>query len=515
MGDRSKELQQLDDRLKFLGLDDASRSLLSSLQPLVTQSIGAALDTFYQRVRSTPETMRFFSNESHITGAKNLQARHWEIITSGRLDENYVKGVTAIGMAHARIGLEPRWYIAGYALVLEQLIHATMEKHWPSMFGKGKAKNLASEISIIVKAALLDMDYAISVYLDELARQRQQAEAARKKGEDEQQLALGELGKVLTLLSKGDLEARLPDGLPENYVSMVGDYNESIETLRGSISLVRRAAEQILQSSKSISEATQELSGRTEQQAASVEESSAALHELSESVTSTAQGARSAAGVASETLNVVKSSGAVVSDAVNAMGAIEKSSLEIAKIITVIDEIAFQTNLLALNAGVEAARAGEAGRGFAVVAQEVRELAQRSASAAREIKSIIAESSTQVQTGVALVNRSGESLTKITERIMELESIISGIASASSEQSSGLSEVSAAIGSVDTITQQNATMVDKTSGQIDDLTQEVERLTEALRGFKSRDAARLAQRNDGPERRGRTAYGAQRSPHAA
>jgi methyl-accepting chemotaxis protein len=505
------QMHELHERLEFLGLDSVALSRLKALQPMIGDSIGPALDVFYKKVRSTPQTARFFSGDSHIAGAKGLQSKHWGVIASGNLNADYVKGVTTIGKTHARIGLEPRWYIAGYALVLEQLIHTTLSKRWPSMFGKKKTGELAAEVSVIVKSALLDMDYAISVYLDELDRRRQEAEVARSQAELEQKNALAELSGILALLSAGDLESRLPGGLPENYRGMVSNYNEAAETLRQSMGTVRNVAEDILRSSKALAAATHELSGRTEQQAASVEESSAALHELSESVVSTARGARNAANVAGDTLTVAKSSGEVVSQAVEAMGAIEKSSVEISKIISVIDEIAFQTNLLALNAGVEAARAGEAGRGFAVVAQEVRELAQRSASAAREIKAIIAQSSTQVQAGVALVNRSGESLENITSRIIELEAIITGIAAAASEQSSGLSGISGAIGSVDTITQQNATMVDKTSAQINQLTSDVESLTQTLRGFKTGEAGGL---QSGARRTGGQ-YGLSRQPAAA
>lgn len=488
-------------RLEFLGLDEGQKTLLKSLQPLVGDAIGPALDAFYKKVKSTPETARFFREDAHMNAAKGRQASHWDVISAGKLDEDYVASVTTIGKTHARIGLEPRWYIAGYALVLEQLIHATMSKHWPGMFGRSKSGDLASEISVIVKAALLDMDYAISVYLEAQAEQREEVERAQKQAEAEQQIALKELGRVLGLLSGGDLEARIPAGLPENFTGMVDNYNASVETLRKSIAMVRLAAQQILGSSQQISHATDDLSQRTEQQAASIEESSAALHELAESVTSTAQGARKAANVTVEALSVAQSSGAVVSEAVAAMGAIERSSAEISKIISVIDEIAFQTNLLALNAGVEAARAGEAGRGFAVVAQEVRELAQRSANAAKEIKTIISQSSSQVQTGVALVNKSGESLGDIVDRVQELDSIIQGIAAAAGEQSSALSEISSAIGSMDTITHQNATMVDRTSHQIADLTSEVERLTIALKGFKSRDPNRDAQNLGRDDRR--------------
>jgi methyl-accepting chemotaxis protein len=488
-------------RLDFLGFGDAEKALLKSLQPMVRECIGGALDVFYKKVKETPETAHFFREDAHMNAAKGRQASHWEVISTGVLDDDYVKSVTTVGKTHARIGLEPRWYIAGYALVLENLIHATMSRRWPGLFGKSKADGLASEIAVIVKAALLDMDYAISVYLEALSEQREQAEAARRNAEAEQQVALKELGRVLDLLSQGDLETRLPPGMPENFTGMVKDYNNSVEALRQSISTVRLAAQQICGTSQEISKATADLSRRTEQQAASIEESSAALHELSESVSITAKGARKAADVTGDALSVARSSGTIVSEAVAAMGGIERSSAEIAKIISVIDEIAFQTNLLALNAGVEAARAGEAGRGFAVVAQEVRELAQRSANAAKEIKTIIAESSNQVQTGVSLVNRSGESLGDIVQRVQELDKIIRGIAAATGEQSAGLAEVSSAIGDMDTITQQNASMVDKTSQQIANMSVEVQRLSEALQGFRSRDPDKAAPHMGANERR--------------
>ncbi|WP_137153788.1 globin-coupled sensor protein [Rhizobium sp. FKL33] len=493
MTSSTQQTTPLRQRLDFLGVDGAAQKELQKLAPVVSDLIGPALDKFYAKVRANPETARFFKNESHISGAKSAQAKHWGIITSGALDEAYVNGVTAIGKAHARIGLEPRLYIAGYALVLEQLIHGVVARKQGGFF-KSKDKSVADDISLIVKAALLDMDYAISVYLDELAAQRERAERERAIAEAEQSDALRKLGHMLEMLSAGDLQARFGHDMPEKFGAMANNYNNAVEALRHSMENVRVAAQQILDGAQEIAKATNDLSGRTEQQAASIEQSSAALHELSENVTSTASGARNASAVAKETLGVVKTSGATVLEAVAAMSALEKSSTEISKIITVIDEIAFQTNLLALNAGVEAARAGEAGRGFAVVAQEVRELAQRSANAAKEIKGIIAESSNQVQTGVALVNRSGESLGDITSRIVELTKIISDIASAADEQSSGLKEVSAAISSLDTITQQNAGMVEKSSGEVRTLAAEVERLNGVLDEFKTGEPTWSARR---------------------
>jgi methyl-accepting chemotaxis protein len=478
----------LNERLAFIGIDAEAKQTLGDLQGDIAASIGPALDVFYDSVRKVPHLMQFFSNEGHLQGAKQAQVQHWKHLAAGTFDENYVAGVTAVGRAHARIGLEPRWYIGGYAVLIEQLVIAIMKQRWPSRFGRGaKSEKLATQVSVVVKSALLDMDYAISVYLQILEDERRKSEIKRIQVEKEQALALEALATVLKSLSAGNLEAKIPPGQPDNFVAMAQSYNDAVENLRRSIDQVRMASEDILRSTGEIATATDNLAERTEQQAAGVEESSAALHELTESVTSTAKGAQLAANVVAETLTVAHSSGAVVTEAVGAMSEIEKSSSEISKIIGVIDEIAFQTNLLALNAGVEAARAGDAGRGFAVVAQEVRELAQRSAGAAREIKGIIQRSSSQVDNGVRLVNRSGESLTLIVDKVRDLNTIVADIARAAAEQSVGLREINEAIASMDTITQQNAGMVERTSEETRSLGNDVEKLTMALRGFQTRD----------------------------
>lgn len=483
--------RELEKRLAFIGLDDQARKALRTLSPVIREAMDAGLDSFYAKVAAVPETAAFFRNDQHMKSAKSRQLDHWGIVSSGEYDVRYVEGVQKIGATHARIGLEPRWYIGGYGLLLEQMIHAVADKRWPSRFGRSRSKELAVEISSIVKAAILDMDYSISVYLEKLEEQRQQAENARLAVEKEQTEALVALTRALEALSKGDLESRMPGDLAAGFQNMVNDYNAAAENLRVALSTVRHAAEKILGSTGSIAEAADDLARRTEQQAAGLEESTAALQELTGNVGVTAKGAKQASDVVGQALKEAQVSGEVVTKAVSAMGAIEKSSDEISKIIGVIDEIAFQTNLLALNAGVEAARAGEAGRGFAVVAQEVRELAQRCGKAAQEIKSLISQSSTQVQTGVGLVNEAGGALDKIIGRIVEINGIVSGIATAAESQSGGLREVSAAIINMDQITQQNAGMVEHTSHQTETLRDEVERLVTALRGFRTRSEARL------------------------
>lgn len=481
--------QTLQDRLDFIGIDDAARQRLQSLSSIVERSIGPALDTFYTKVRETPETAAFFSDESHLQSAKSRQVNHWGIIAAGAFGDNYVNGVNKVGMAHARIGLEPSWYIGGYGLIIEQLIASVLAEKWPELNKKNKTTSdeTAADIAVLVKSALLDMDYAISVYLKALADERERARAERRKAETDRQMALDALANALSELATGDLEVRLSDDIPDEFVEMAHSYNQAVESLRVTLQSSRRTSEKIVDGISKITEATGELSDRTVKQAASLEQSSAALHELTESVRSAAESSENASSIVSGAQADARTSGELVANAVTAMGEIEKSSDQIARIIGVIDEIAFQTNLLALNASVEAARAGDAGRGFAVVAQEVRALAQRSADSAREIKQLISDSQGHVNQGVSIVGQTGEALSKIINRIEEIAGIVTQIANQSREQSIGLDEVSTAINDMDQITQHNSSMAENTSEAMNTLNDEARHMAAEMARFKVRD----------------------------
>lgn len=227
------------------------------------------------------------------------------------------------------------------------------------------------------------------------------------------------------------------------------------------------------------------MAARTEQQAAALEESSASLHQLTQSVAATAKTAVEASETVINVKTDINDAEVVMNEALASMSGIESSSKQVSNTVAIIDEIAFQTNLLALNAGVEAARAGEAGKGFAVVAQEVRELAQRCSSAAKEIAELIKNSGKQIEQGVIHVTKTSESLTKFVADVEDVNVIIGRITTSASEQSTALTEINSAVENLDQITQQNAGMVEETTAATAALSEEVAELVKAMSGFKT------------------------------
>ena len=286
------------------------------------------------------------------------------------------------------------------------------------------------------------------------------------------------------ILASGDLTVRMDEKLAPEFETIRHNFNTSVQALEDTIGNVVQAVYAIRSGLGEISTASNDLARRTEQQAASLEETVAALGEVTRGVNDTADGAKTAQKNINVASDDAEKGGQVVARAIAAMTEIQNSSSKIGNIISVIDEIAFQTNLLALNAGVEAARAGEAGKGFAVVAQEVRELAQRSAQAAKEIKTLISMSSTQVGSGVQLVQDTGSSLGKIVEQVLGMSHTIGHMASSASEQAVSLREVSSAADQMDKVTQQNAAMVEETTAAAQSLTQETEALADMVSRFK-------------------------------
>lgn len=478
--------EQLAERLQFMKFDARSRDLLRELRPLLNRAMGAALEVFYAQVRATPQIRGLFRDDKHIDTAKRLQATHWDTLASAQFDEAYTKAVLTIGKTHARIGLEPRWYIGGYALMTDALIRALISDRESSLYKRitHSPAELGEAVSVLVRAVLIDMDLAISTYLDSLQESRQKAEETRAENSRQQMQALASFSESLSQMAAGNLMARLDSDLGPDFEDLKRDFNTTAEQLQNVIAAVLSSMRIIESGNSELAHASDDLARRTEQQAASLEQTTAALSQITEGVKTTTDGVAHARKVAETATKDAAHTSAVVSRSKVAMEEIQSATAKIGQITEVIDEIAFQTNLLALNAGVEAARAGDFGRGFAVVATEVRSLAQRASQSAKDIKVLIDHATTSVAEGATLVASTDDALARFVLQVKEINSIIGGIADTAQDQTTGLSEVNLAVGDLDRATQQNAAMVEEATAATQSLAQETGKLSQHLGFFK-------------------------------
>ncbi|UCV24990.1 chemotaxis protein [Ferribacterium limneticum] len=304
--------------------------------------------------------------------------------------------------------------------------------------------------------------------------------------------AIGEIANLLSRVADGDLTQTLTSTYQGTFGRLRDDANQTVTKLRNLVGEIQLSAQAINTAAKEIASGNHDLSGRTEEQASSLEETASSMEELTSTVKQNADNARQANELAGAAQKVADKGGEVVGQVVNTMSAIHQSSSKIADIIGVIDGIAFQTNILALNAAVEAARAGEQGRGFAVVATEVRNLAQRSAAAAKEIKGLISDSVEKVETGNKLVDQAGRTMEEVVASIKRVAKIMGDIADASNEQSAGIEQVSFAVNQMDEVTQQNAALVEQAAAAAESLEEQAHQLAMTVSVF------RIAERKEAP-----------------
>ncbi len=309
---------------------------------------------------------------------------------------------------------------------------------------------------------------------------------------------LGRLDRTVNAMrevasGEGDLTRQLPTDGQDELAELARAFNSFLGNMHGVVAGVRAHAERVARASSELQDASATISSSAQTQASSLEETSATLQQMTSTVRQNADSAAQANQLADGAREVAEKGGRVVGDAVRAMREIHESSRKIADITTTIDEIAFQTNLLALNAAVEAARAGEQGRGFAVVASEVRNLAQRSASAAREIKDLIDDSVKKVESGAELVNRSGSTLGDIVTSVKRVTDIVAEITAASREQSSGVDEVNRAVAQMDRATQSNAAQTEELSATANHLADQARQVLDMVRRFRLAEGAGRAE----------------------
>jgi methyl-accepting chemotaxis protein len=460
------KISELTERLEYYGLK-AHDPDYQGVSRLIGRAMEGTLEGFYREVNSRDELARKFTDGASMERARRAQAKHWQSAFTDGLDETFLKRSNHIGSVHAKIGLEPKWYVGSYARILDDLITQLVAPGWKRFLPWKRAE--ARRMAALVKVSLLDMDIALSSYFFDIN--------SKVSSLNE------ELGKALEKMASGKLNID-PVDLPVEYAAVARDFNSTIASLHQTISTVIDGVSAITTGSSEIRMASDDLARRTEEQAANLEETAAAVTQIAHRVRETRETANNARGTIKEANARAIQGSKIVAEAGTAMGQIAQSSGEITNIIGVIDSIAFQTNLLALNAGVEAARAGESGKGFAVVASEVRALAQRCSDAADEIKSLITGTSVHVSSGVDLVKSSGESFELIVQSVAELMTSIEAIANSTEEQAESISQIDTVVGDLDRSTQQNAAMAEECTAAASSLAREADNLYSTVNVFE-------------------------------
>jgi methyl-accepting chemotaxis protein len=372
------------ERLRFIDYHDADAAALKQFRPVLEANVAKILTKFYGHVEGYPHLIEMFHGQAGIDHARSAQAKHWLSMFEGGFDQSYVERVRRIGKTHERIGLEPRWYVAGYALALGELMALVTETY------RKKPAEGAVAAKAIIKAVMLDMDYAISVYIDE-----GKANNAKKLN-------------------------GLADGFEASVLKVVDGVGQSAETMKGAANTMAKTAEETQRQTTVVAAAAEEASTNVQTVASAAEELSSSIHEISRQVSHASQIAQKAVSQAQETNVLVKQ--------------LAEAGQKIGSVVNLIQAIAGQTNLLALNATIEAARAGEAGKGFAVVASEVKSLANQTAKATGDIAA-------QVNAIQEATKHSVESLGRIAKTIEEISGISAGIASAVEEQGAATQEI--------------------------------------------------------------------------
>ena len=355
------------------------------------------------------------------------------------------------------------------------------------------------EVAMIVESAAMG-DFTVRMELKGKSGFFLQLGEAINKLMQTSEVGLNEVVRVLGALSRGDLTEKITNEYSGTFGQLKDDSNSTVEKLKEIVGQIKDATDTINTAAREIAAGNSDLSQRTEEQASSLEETASSMEELTSTVKQNAENAKQANQLAIGASDVASKGGAVVGQVVTTMDSINESSRKIVDIISVIDGIAFQTNILALNAAVEAARAGEQGRGFAVVAGEVRNLAQRSAAAAKEIKTLIGDSVEKVQGGSKLVAQAGQTMEEIVTSIRRVTDIMSEITAASVEQSAGIEQVNLAITQMDEVTQQNAALVEEAAAAAESLEEQAQNLSVSVATFKL-DESGMATRHAQPGRR--------------
>jgi methyl-accepting chemotaxis protein len=512
MGDGS-----IEPRLAFIGLEADESQILQPIRETVERHLDGALDEFYATIGREPEASRYFGGGSEqLARARGRQVEHWQSMADGRLDADYYARSRKIGQVHARIGLDPRWYMGGYAVTAEALVNKVLDdmsvkKGWRGSRSGPTQPEQNRALARLVKIIILDMEIGVSTYFDQLQSEAallnrlltgvvRQATDGDFAGRVEAQFSNGDLnalaeqvnslltvmgeqiagsGVVLSALARADLTQRAGGNAGGAFASLREDINSVCGKLNDIVGRIMAASQSLKHTTRDMVGGADDLSDRTNRQAAAIEEIAATMEQTLDTLRQNAELAAQTEASVHNVSSEVDQAGVVMSDATAAMEDIRESSNQIAAIIGLIDTISFQTNLLALNASVEAARAGDAGKGFAVVAVEVRRLAQSAAEASAQIKELVEKCLSMVERGSNLVGAAAGHLGAVTEAAKGSTDRAEAITAATQRLLSSMVEVNQAVRQIDEMTQHNASLIEETNlavaqteaqaGELDDI----------------------------------------------
>ena len=491
---RRGQAGSLGERLAFAGLDAELRDLLRRSRPELERHLKTGLRDLFHRFQSFPEAARNFESEQQIERLHDLQASHWGVLTDARFDTVYAERVKVLSDAESRMGLDPRWHVAGHAVILDHLVAGAIVDMAPKSLlgGRKRERELLDLVSALVRLVMVDVEIAVSLRFNEQRQKHQRALAEQREADQAQ--AIQTFSDVIAALADRDLTATLPADVPDAYGELAALLTQAIGGMRSSVETTGAHGDRAGAMTTTLADGARSFAAASTEQSGRLREAAQALSDVTGRVKGSAAETAAAEKAAAETRRSAEASGDVVGRAISAMADIENSAEKIGQIIGVIDEIAFQTNLLALNAGIEAARAGETGRGFAVVAQEVRALAQRSAEAAREIKTLVNGTKNQVDAGVDMVHRTQDAIGGIVRQVAQINDTIAGIARDTHEQAGSLGRLSVEIGSVSERVAVNADAARQAGDGADELHSVILELGRTVREFRVERQNRHAER---------------------
>ncbi|MDQ0319127.1 methyl-accepting chemotaxis protein [Pararhizobium capsulatum DSM 1112] len=473
------------DRLRFAGLEDDQTDILRRHRQSLSAEAELALRDFFQRLQSYPDASRHFTSDRQIDRLHDLQSSHWSVLTDARFDSLYAERVKVLSDASAKMGLDPRWQIAGHAIVLERMILAMIEEFWPKSVlsgGKARKQELSDLVSALVRTIFVDTEIAVSLRFNEQRHNHQRQLAEQRRAGEAEALAL--FSPIARSLATGDLGARSPADTPPAYQPVVAEFDLALEKLQQDMASAATAISKVEATVQALSGESGRMSEGGDSRAAAISAAKQSLDGIVRRMRQSALESKAAEKAVADTRQSVEKSGEIAGQAISAMADIEASAEKIGQIIGVIDEIAFQTNLLALNAGIEAARAGDSGRGFAVVAQEVRALAQRSGDAAREIKQLVSNTKSQVESGVERVGRTQDAISSIVNQVRGINDSISGIASDAAGQVESIETTTADINRIGRDMSEGSSVAASAKERCDDLHTVIVELGQTIRQFQ-------------------------------